>query len=237
MLRTWEGQMRAFSPDLVVMQWHVTDLDDNLRSGLYSVRDGQLQRGADTYLPSIALQDRLMRSGLYRIVADNSQLYAFARERAAGAIKALLVAVQDARQGHDEPAPVPADVAGEGAASEPAAGSMLSGLLVREAMQEVNAGGADFIVVDIPERDSRERVQSVWDQLPADLVRDVPVYHAADALTPLLSPHTSVFFEKGHFHLTPPAVSAVSAALADRLEPLLRGGRCAVRIGEQALGP
>jgi hypothetical protein len=238
MLRAWEGQMRAFGPDLVVMQWHVTDLDDNLRSGLYRVSDGRLQRGADTYLPSIALQDRLMRSRLYRAIADNSQLYAFVRERAAGAVKALLVAMQDAKRGHkDAPEAQATSVAREGAASEPSADSMLSGLLVREMMREVTADGASFLVVDIPERDTRERVRSVWDSLPADLVQDVPVYHAADALQPLLSPHSSVFFEKGHWHLVPVAVSAVSAALAGRVEPLLRGGRCAARIGQQAVGP
>jgi hypothetical protein len=237
MLRTWEGQMRAFDPDFVVMQWHVTDLDDNIRSGLYAVKDGRLQRGADTYLPSIALQDRLMRSRLYRAIADNSQLYAFARERAAGAVKGLLVAIQQARQGNDEP-DVHAAKAAEGISpDQPSAESLLSALLLREAMQKVKAGGAGFIVVDIPERDTRERLNSVWKNLPVALVQDIPVFHAADALTPLLSPDTSVFFEKGHWHLVPVAVSAVSAALADRVEPLLREGRCAARTDQQAVGP
>ena len=140
MLRTWEGQMRAFSPDLVVMQWHVTDLDDNLRSGLYTVKDGELQRGADTYLPSIALQDRLMRSGLYRFIADNSQLYAFARERAAGTIKALLVVIQEVRRGkvtpepEDQPEP-------EAVADVPAAsGTFERSAAVRPAVAPLNLG-------------------------------------------------------------------------------------------------
>lgn len=234
MLRTWEGQMRAFGPDLVLMQWHVTDFDDNVRSGLYSVKDGALQRGGDTYLPSIALQDRLMRSALYRTIADNSQLYAFARERAASTVKSLLLVIQEARRGKAAPE-LPAEAAGT--AGGPSAESLLSGLLLREAMTEVNSAGAGFLVVDIPERDTRERVNSVWNKLPAELVQGVPVYHAGDALTPLLTPQASVFFEKGHFHLVPVAVAAVAADLADRVEPLLRDGRCAARTGQQAVGP
>jgi hypothetical protein len=243
MLRTWEGQMRAFDPDLVLMQWHVTDFDDNVRSGLYGVKDGALQRGADTYLPSIALQDRLMRSALYRTIADNSQLYAVARERAAEAVKGLLVVMQEARRGNDapepepEPEPQPEAVADVPAASGASTDALLSGLLLREAMTQVGSTGAGFLVVDIPERDTRERVNSVWNKLPAELVKDVPVYHAGDALEPLLSPQTSVFFEKGHWHLVPVAVAAVAADLAARVEPLLRDGRCAARTGQQAVGP
>lgn len=246
MLRSWEGQMRGFSPDLVVMQWHVTDLDDNARSGLYQVRDGQLQRGADTYLPSIALQDRLMKWWIYRFVADNSELYAFVREWAAGRIKALLVALQAARSHVDAAgtadaltqagAMIPAQAAG-GASAAPTVPAVLSGLLLERAQREVGETGAGFIVVDIPERDTRERVKSVWDSLPAASVGAIPVYHASEALVPLLSPDASVFFEKGHFHLKPPAVQAVAAGLADRVEPLLRAGRCAARIGQQAFSP
>jgi hypothetical protein len=233
MLRTWEGQMRAFAPDLVVMQWHVTDLDDNFRSGLYRVQDGNLQRGGDAYLPSVAMQDRLMRWWLYRAVADNSHLYSFVRERTARAVKALLVAVQQARTGAD--APRPGEDANPNAGTGPDA--VLSALLLRESMREIRSTGADFIVVDIPEMKTRERLDSVWTMLPATLVGDVPVVHAADALTPLLSPQSRLYFEEGHWHLTPVAVGAVSAALADRVEPLLRAGRCAARIGQQAVGP
>ncbi len=207
MLRTWEGQMRAFDPDLVLMQWHVTDFDDNVRSGLYSVKDGALQRGGETYLPSIALQDRLMRSALYRTIADNSQLYAFARERAASTVKSLLLVIEEARRGkvapEPEAQPEPEAVADVPAASGTSSEALLSGLLLRQAMTEVGSTGAGFLVVDIPERDTRERVNSVWNKLPAELVQGVPVYHAGDALTPLLTPQASVFFEKGHFHLVP----------------------------------
>ena len=227
MLRAYEGQMRMFHPDLVILQWHVTDLEDNVRSGLYTVEGGQLRTGAPSYLPSIAIQDRLMGSWLYRTIADNSQLYSFFRERAGGLVKALLVWLRS----RASPAPVAALAPVSTSPRESdQPGAELSGLLLRRTMQTVKADGADFLVVEVPDLIGREKLVPSWNLLPAELVRDVPVLHGASAFEPLLSPDVPLYYEKGHRHFSPLAAGALAAAIADRLAPLLPRGSCASRL-------
>jgi hypothetical protein len=221
MLRTYQGQVRKFSPDVMVMQWHVTDLDDNVRSGLYMLDGEGLRRGAETFLPSIAVQDKLMRWRLYRLLADNSQFYSFVREWLATLVKNLLVGVRT-----EPAAPGPQPVA-----ATPGAGreELLSARLLRESMKTITSDGVGFLVVDIPEPKDRLLLKSVWTKLPVSEVRDVPVLHAADAFKPLLSADTQLFYEKGHFHLTPLASRTLAASIADRIAPLLMQGRCSER--------
>jgi hypothetical protein len=59
MLRAHERFGRKFDPDVVLFEWHSTDPDDNVRSGLYRLEHGTVTPTNATYLPSIAVQDRL----------------------------------------------------------------------------------------------------------------------------------------------------------------------------------
>lgn len=86
-LRNYEQFGRKFDPDLVLFEWHSTDPDDNVRSGLYRLESGNLEPDRRKYLPGVQVQDLLMKSRLYRLIADNSQLDALIRERAAGSVK------------------------------------------------------------------------------------------------------------------------------------------------------
>jgi hypothetical protein len=221
MLRTYEGRIRNFSPDLVIMQWHATDLDDNLRSGLYVIDGAGLRHGAKQYLPFVAMQDRLMRWALYRVVADNSQLYSFAREWVGALVKNLLVS---------ENAGTPGDSA-QPASLAPATDvrEVLSARLLEESRKSVTSDGADFLVVDIPEPGDRLHLMSVWKRLPADEVQSVPVLHAADALESMLSAGKQIYYEKGHYHLTPLASTALATSIAERIVPSLLHGRCSER--------
>lgn len=90
-LQTFEGFGRRFDPDVVMFQWHESDPDDNVRSGLFALKRGELVRISDQYQPGVQTQDLLMKSRLYRLVADHSHLYSLVRERIAGFLKAELV--------------------------------------------------------------------------------------------------------------------------------------------------
>jgi hypothetical protein len=220
MLRTYEGRMRKFSPDLVLMQWHATDLDDNVRSGLYVLDGNGLRRGAAEYLPSVELQDRLMRWKLYRLISDHSQLYSYARERASAVVKTLLVS---RRAAPSEPEAPVTEIPGTGASG------LLSARLLRESMHVVEGDGAGFLVVDIPEPLNQGELVSVWTRLPVGEVGEVPVLHATDTLSPMLSKGIKLYFRKGHWHLTPVASKALAASIADRVALSLQQGRCSQR--------
>src|SRR5262249_55072753 len=92
MLIALQEEGLRYQPDIVVFSSHETDLDDNIRSGLYGLNSqGRLVRQNASFLPGIALSDALSRITAYRWVVEHSQLYSAVRERAAYYIKTLLV--------------------------------------------------------------------------------------------------------------------------------------------------
>ena len=58
-----------YEPDLVLLAWHNTDLDDNVRSNLFQLVDGQLKKKADFYLPAVKEREFLNRFLIYRWLA------------------------------------------------------------------------------------------------------------------------------------------------------------------------
>lgn len=86
-----------FQPDVVLVFWHMTDLMDNKISELYQLVDGELKRGAPSYLPGVATREYLERFAGYRLLSDSSNLYAFTREKAAKKTKEILGLIRTMR--------------------------------------------------------------------------------------------------------------------------------------------
>jgi hypothetical protein len=213
MLRTYEAFGRNFAPDLVIFQWHSTDLDDNVRSGLYRLESDQLVPGSPTYLPSIEVQDVLMRSRVYRWVADQSHLYNLLREWVAGAAKSLLVTVSRFRIGSSA-------VESASDESDQRLGQFsiaMSTALLRKSKQEIEQDGRDFVLVDIPDRVSRTSFKSFFDYLPHNLRDDIKVILPIDAFRAAASPDRKLYYERGHGHLVPNAVDIVARLAAEEI--------------------
>ncbi len=216
MIRTYEGFANRFAPDVVIFQWHSTDLDDNVRSNLFGLRAGRLESNGNSYLPAVKIQDALMRFNVYRLVADNSHFYSFLRERAADFVQHLLAATQ-------KPAP---DTAAATVGSQNAKGGngqpaipytiMLSAALLKHAREITRKEGQDFYVVDIPDRVTRTSFSSTIGAIPG--LADLNVISSLAALEGVASPDTKVFFERGHSHLTPTAINALVSVAAPTLE-------------------
>jgi hypothetical protein len=218
MVRTYEEYARRFDPDVVVFEWHGTDVDDSVRSGLYTLHDGQLRAGAREYLPSIQVQDALMAWRLYRLVADHSHLYSWLREAASGRVKQLLVTLASLRSGPT--APRPSSVRTPAVApSDPATdyASRLTAELLRHARQTAESEGKLFVVVDIPNVITRTRLESTWGALPQEPLAGISIVRGMDVLVPLIDPATKLYFEKGHRHLTAIAADALASATAARI--------------------
>lgn len=218
MLRTYEARMRQFAPDAVLMQWHRTDIDDNLRSSLYAVEGEGVRRLADSYLPAVALQDSLMKHWLYRFLSDHSQLYSLAREGAATAVKKILL----------RPAPSSPSVQAVAPVQE-FPGLDLAVNLIREFQAQVEKDGHAFLVVEIPDH-SPNGIVSTWPKLPQDSVRQVPVVHAGEVFNQRFPASAKLYFERGQNHLTPVAAKALAQAVAERLRPQLAAGSCGHRL-------
>lgn len=212
-LRTYQARARRFAPDLVLMQWQVTDYDDNIRAGLYRLKDGKLAKGVDHFLPGVAAQDRLMRIGLYRLIADHSHLYNYAREQIGWRVKQLL-----ALRAKQATGPAENEVE-QNSYMISQAQVDLSAALLREARAEAMRNGARMLVVDIPNRTPERVFGSSYDLMPADVKRDLapvdvlPAFRAA-----VKDPAVDLFFDHGARHLTPLGARLMAEEAVRRIE-------------------
>lgn len=220
MLVTYENYAYKFAPDLLIFEWHSTDFADNLRSNLYELKDGRLAATGRTYLPSMSIQDALMKSRLYRAIADHSHLYAWVRERAAGMIKKQLLNLQRLRVRRGAAQAATPAAAEPDAASPPGSkySNRLSAELLRYAHTVSTASGRSFMVVDIPDQQSPTLFKSTWSQLAQDVVGDIDLVEGADVFNAIASPTTKLSYETGHGHITPLAARALAHAVVRRIE-------------------
>lgn len=209
----------AFHPDLVLLAWHWTDLDDNIRSALFALRDGKLVRDQPTYLPGVRTRQMLDRVPGYNWVEANSQLYSFVRETAASKVKALLVAIR----GSEEPAVAESQAAAAPstprpstqAAPQPTYPQLLAAALLKRIQDESAQHGAPLLILDVPTWISRTHFVS---QFPFDATSEVGRF---DVVSPLnvFAQHRGqkLFWERGHNHFTILGCRLVGELLAHRI--------------------
>ncbi|HEX3848625.1 MAG TPA: SGNH/GDSL hydrolase family protein [Steroidobacteraceae bacterium] len=228
MLRTFEGFGRRFGADAVVFSWDDSDLQDNVRSGLFRVDSGRLVAANAEYLPGVKTLDWLMQYRVYRLIADHSELYAFVREQSERLVKEMLRRARrsdavggesrnDARaaqdgsdgaqsggaNGGEDAAPVPADDRKRQALLD------LSSDILLRSRDEVESSGADFYLVEIPFKLSRTRFRSGVDVLPAAVRSQLNVVYTYPALSRAARPGLELYYESGQGHLTPTGVSVL----------------------------
>jgi hypothetical protein len=232
MLRTYESYARKFDPDVVLFSWHYSDVDDNVRSGLYHLRDGELEDTHHAYLPGVQTQDLLMKSRIYRFISDNSELYTLIRDRLAVLTKQLLVQF---RQDRTHPAVASeSDDAGSldeddlARAAQQQANTALSSALVEHAAGVVARDGKDFYLIEIPMRLSRTKFRSTVTTLDAHVLSEVQVISPLAAFRKVAKPQLKLYYELGHGHFTPAATELLASATADRLVHSRQLSECAL---------
>jgi hypothetical protein len=220
MLLTYDGYARKFDPDLVVVQWHRSDFNDNARSGLFQIKeDGKLHPLSPTYLPGTRLQAIFLSSAAYRWVAENSQLYNALRDKTARMVKRLLLAIRG-RSGSTDP---------EGESDAPSLLTpqvALSTAIIQELRRHVEAAGDRFMMVEIPRRLSRQTFESGILPLPAALTRDPAFVSSFIVFNAAAGPDTKLFTEKGNFHLTALGNRLLGDLVAKHVEVEPFAGRC-----------
>jgi hypothetical protein len=221
MLVALENNGLAYSPDAVVFEWHSTDFDDNVRSGLYDISDGKLRRVHETYLPAVSIQDTLQQFAVYRFLSQYSELYSAAREMLTVRVKAALVNFReaDSNAGADE----------EGAANESASQGAdqsyegrLAALLLAEAAKVASSHDARFYVLDIPAEQKDGHVKSTFDLVDQSVVAPLDVVHLDGKLNRLFDDGVQIFYHRGHGHFTPTGYHAAASALFDEMQTASR---------------
>jgi len=147
-----------YQPDLVLVAWHGSDLDDNIRANLFGLEDGRLVRRSKTYLPATKLQEVLFKSKLYRLAAEHSHLYTLVRDKAAHLVKyKILLAIR--RLSNPANSVQSSD---ESAAAEAASKyrNNLTIAILEEIRQQCASKGANLLILDIPTNVSRTEFKS-----------------------------------------------------------------------------
>jgi hypothetical protein len=203
MLVTLHEEGLKYHPDVVLFSSHTTDLDDNVRSSLYTLNDyGHLIRKNASYLPGIRLSDELSKFSLYTWLVESSQLYSALRERTAKTVKDALVNGKKPEGTFNGP---DGEMRRPGEPANPADefAQLLNLKLMEEAKRVSEANRAHFCVLEIPFSLSRTEIARLLPEYGEDVIEKLHILNPLARLRAALSPFHKVYFEKGHWHLTP----------------------------------
>lgn len=227
-----QAEGMRYHPDLVLIGWHDTDLDDNVRSGLFELHDGELVRAAESFLPAVKSREILFRSRVYRFLAGSSQLYNWFRDQVGEAVKTVLADLRDAQSSAAQAkqadlAEAPSALgAGKGETDGLGEAHGYAERLTLAILQEIERvsreGGAKLVLIDIPVRLNRTTFRSAYPAMPGfdrfDVFEPLPLFEARKG--------ELLYWEQSHGHFTPLGNRIVGEGTADLilernlLEPL-----------------
>lgn len=209
----------AFHPDLVLLAWHPTDFDDNLRCQLYALKDGKLVRDKPEYLPGVRTRQMLEHIPGYSWIEANSQLYSFVREDTASRVKSFLAEEQG---GGDMPVNNPATPAQGNATTAPAPAApptyseRLTIALLNQIRLECSERNIPFLILEVPNTINRTTFLS---EFPYAASREVGGFDVVSPMN-IFKQHLGekLFTERGHFHFTILGCRLVGEELAKHIE-------------------
>lgn len=193
-----------YHPDLVLLTWHFTDQDDNLRAGLFNLKAGKLERKNMTYLPGVKTREFLYSFEAYKWLAGNSHLYNWIRDFAGAKVKRMIISMNSMNSNKK--------LKDKSKIEKSAPDYSLSVALLDAVKLEAEEVGAKLLLLEIPIRASRtefrpsipEEIRLRFDYVsPIDAFRE----HAGKRL----------YWEKSHGHFTPLACEVVGDELAERI--------------------
>jgi hypothetical protein len=187
-----------YAPDLVVVAWHSTDLEDNVRSSLFALdRSGRLRQTSDSYLPAVKLRTFLFSFAAYRFLAEHSHLYTWVREHLGTVAQSALAELRGVATRRASP---PEGARTDTAPTAQAPAEALAAALLLEMQRIARTAGAEFMVVAIPD-DNPEHYSSTF---PYSALRGKEPLVVVDLHTAFLAEKpTPVFWRSSHFHLNP----------------------------------
>ncbi len=198
-----------YEPDLVIIAWHSTDLEDNTRSNLYALEDGRLVRKSKTYLPAVKTRELLFRFAGYRWLAGNSHLYCCVRERTAYFVKWTLMPVRRELTQIRRPAPPSGQEQ-----PKPRHDSLgeLAVALLAEIQRQCHQRGAELLILDIPSRSGRTKFYPTF---PTDHMSEQTRFHIYSPIADFKQHYgEKLYWEKAHGHFTPLGCRIVGEGLA-----------------------
>ena len=199
-----------YEPDLILVTWHDTDPDDNIRSNLFKVDDNQLVRKSATYLPGIEIREFLYQFSLYRWLAGESHFYNWFRGWAATTIKDLLVKRNDS----SEKAQAIDTVAKEIESKQPSRKEILSLMLLKEVEKVAENNQAKMLIIEIPTRKTRTDFRSSLNEYLRDKFY---IVSPLNELQKSAQAGNLIYHENSHGHFTPLGCKIIGEVLTEHI--------------------
>jgi len=203
-----------YQPDLVLLFWHSTDPDENLRSRLFKLEDGKILPDKNQYLPGVKIRETLFQYATYRWLAGNSHLYNWARERVALMVKKTLSPKKTNKKNSTN-----LDK-GKKAKNEDKVSykAGLSAMLLREINQVTTNSDASLLILDIPTRINRSKFKSSFPYKAIGnnqytIVDPTPDFDSSRKNYP----DKLLYWEQSHGHFTPEGCKIVGNLLARKI--------------------
>lgn len=194
-----------YHPDLVLLAWHDTDIDDNIRSKLFKIESNKLIRKNKEYLPGVKTREFLFSFKIYRWMIGNSHFYNWIRHRTGKAVKDLVVYF-NVQKKHTK------SNNKQLATTKNAGNKQLTLLLLNQLKAEAAQIGAKLLILEIPRRVSRTKfLQSIPKKYRNQFNIINPIKKFQTYKGELL------FWERSHFHFTPLGCRIVGRLLANRI--------------------
>lgn len=197
-----ERELLKYDPDIVVVSFFVNDIEDNIRSDLFGLKNGKLVARQSRYVPAGGLGNFLNTSRVFNWLAERSNAFCFVKERLTTMAKRDMVAanVRDlAHADFGEPT---------GAATAPAANdypTRLAAAIFERMYEMLSAKGIPLVVQSIPGQS---------ETAPGGLIDGFPlqVFHVArPGITYVAGTHflrrnngkEHLYWTRSHGHWTP----------------------------------
>lgn len=206
-----------YQPDYVVLEWHESDIADNIRSNLFIYENEEIVRLPTEYLPAIKTRDKLMEFGVYRWLIENCHLYTALRHSLSVFVKDLLVKIKNNAKTPAPHSEYTESVTIEEKANQKSKPSLnLHSALVTEIVRTAERAGAKSIVLDVPWERFDGKTVSSFDDLEGQ-PNDIVLISPKDELDKLLEDGEMVYFKKGHRHFTPAGYDALAKVTAEAI--------------------
>lgn len=77
----FERELLRYDPDVVLLSFYANDLVDNVRTGLFEMKDGRLEQTAESYVPAGGLGNFLNTNPIFNWLSGYSNAFVFVKER------------------------------------------------------------------------------------------------------------------------------------------------------------
>jgi len=209
-----ENEGMRYQPDIVIVGFYANDLEDNLKSGLYSLQEGNLVAEKKVHAPGVRIQNLLNDFAVIRWLSENSYFFSFTFNAVYEIAKNALS--KSAKENVVTEYAVPVGDITDYAYS-------IATALIEKLSRVCKESNAKLIILDIPVPTKEKKiVPSVSKRLRASFtVNSDALVDSRIVLAPLIDNGLPVHAAHGHQHISSYSHQLLALAIAVEIEKMI----------------